>query len=300
MLQPKLVEFSSLEDIFEKVWHSIYFDEIHQNKHYRYQLREDKKQAILEKIKDLFKSKKTLTRKDLTDYFKTLYYSAAGDYFLYTEIKPPALPKLELEPSTKGIELLGKERYQQIKQQIQLIFAENEPTQEQIEQLIELCADGIQKVFYDPPYYLKKPLSNLTKEELKWFRLKLGIPQKLMDNQWYKLPLPNEIPTHFLYKNRPKGQSAIEWLNDPTKFGQFLKSSGQIPEDILYQDQLRVLDRSGSAGLDNYCQVNNLKSRDFIQTKEQRMQKEVQRLSQNKGLTIQKEGAALDKIKLKT
>lgn len=291
--QPKNIE--SITNI-KKALQEVTFKETHQGESYQYFLRADKQTTIIKKIEHFFANKPP-TGKDLDAFFKNLYQTAAGDYFTRKRISKP-LRLIDETSLPKAIEILGKEKYTVIKSSIENILA-GKITEDKIETLTNLYADGVRKVFYEPPYYLKKSLENLNKEELKWFRLKLGIPQKLSDDKWYELPTPQNVPPAFLYKNRPKGQNAIEWLLDPNKFGQFLKISGKIPQDILFQDQLRVLDKSGSVGLDNYAHIKGIKVKTILPPKEVRVQEEAQRLTSNKGLTIQKEGASLDKIKLK-
>jgi len=65
--------------------------------------------------------------------------------------------------------------------------------------------------------------------------MRLGMPQYINGIRHEPIPTPEQIPESWLYKKRPKGQNALDWIINPKTWGQWLKAGG-AQDDILFQD----------------------------------------------------------------
>ncbi len=122
-------------------------------------------------------------------------------------------------------------------------------------------AQTLERAPYESGRYFGTPIGELKDKKLKHYRMRLGVPQ-LVNGKWYTLPTVEEMKEKYLswtykeYKKSNPDKSAVDWIghvihtNEDTKegFGQFLVAGG-ADADVLFQDQLGVLDPSGLKAL---------------------------------------------------
>ena len=104
-----------------------------------------------------------------------------------------------------------------------------------------------------------KSISKKTKDKkdkkYRWYQKKLGVTQ-IVNGREYTLPTKETMPSEWTYDYaKTEKKDALEWITSFSGLRNYLKAGGAA-DDVLYQDQLGLLDPEGLKALKNYFQRN--------------------------------------------